>query len=122
MFRARQLYVLLVSATWLGQTTQGTVAGRVYDALTGQVLRDAVITCRQVDVGPCPTVRSDTQGLFTIPLLSPGTYQFRATADSHQPQEIHEQLLPVASRLELTFGLRPASDVYGARTQRLALL
>src|ERR1700722_15402956 len=120
--RLRFFSVVLVLPSAHAQTTQGTVSGRIFNAQTGKGLPNGEIKCVQTGVGICPSGQSDLSGFFTLTLLSPGTYEFRATAPGFQAQEIHEQTLPVASRLQLRFDLRPAADVFGTTTQRLLTL
>src|SRR5262245_28470578 len=123
MFRPAWVLVALAMLTALhAQTTKGTISGRVYDARTSRALETATITCLQAGIGPCASVVSDAQGYFSILLLSPGTYRIDAYVPGYQKQEIHDQVLPVASRLDLEFALRPTLDVYGIETTRAAML
>ena len=110
------------------QTTQGLIAGRVFDAATGQPATGAVVTYYRREMGA--VVESgmaaiDTGGYFTFSYLPPGTYQLRVciktcdspgspAPDSYQPQEIDQLELRVAARLEVNFALRKLSDVWKA--------
>src|SRR5581483_5449264 len=57
---------------------------------------------------------SDPYGYYTLPLLSPGIYQVRVTADAYQAQQVQEIELTVAARINLDFRLRPLNDVWEA--------
>ena len=57
---------------------------------------------------------SDVSGYYLLPLLSPGLYHIRATAEGFQAQELQEIELTVAARVDLDFRLRPLSDVWEA--------
>ena len=46
-----------------------------------------------------PGLQADASGFYVLPLLSPGTYKLRATADKYQAQEVHQLVVPVAGRL-----------------------
>jgi hypothetical protein len=93
------------------QTTQGTISGRLLDSITGRPLTATVEYSTSSATG---TARTDLSGYYNLPLLSPGTYRIRATALSYQSQEVQELELPVASRIELDFRLRPLTDVWEA--------
>jgi hypothetical protein len=57
---------------------------------------------------------SDASGYYLLPLLSPGIYQIRVTADTYQAQQVEGVELTVAARMDLDFRLRPLSDVWEA--------
>ncbi len=57
---------------------------------------------------------SDSSGYYLLPLLSPGLYQIRVTADGYQSQEIENIELTVAARVDLDLRLRPLNDVWEA--------
>jgi hypothetical protein len=102
-----------------GQTTQGTIAGRLSIQGTNQPLADVQIRTIDGISGTERVVLSDAAGYYSVPLVSPGVYSIRAEKDGYQPQEIQEQTVPVAARLQIDFELRPAQDVHGIRTNRL---
>src|SRR5207247_937326 len=107
--RAFAAALVLASGTCiLAQTTQGLIAGRLVDSVTGAPLASAVVIASGASAAE---VRgsADAAGYFCLPLLSPGTYRLRVTAEAHQAQEMQELILPVAGRLEIDFRLRPLS-------------
>src|ERR1051326_7371437 len=72
------------------QTTQALVSGKVLDLYTGNTIDGAEVLFTEVDSGTSGTARSDSSGIYVLPLLSPGTYRIRAAAKSYQAQELHE--------------------------------
>src|SRR5579872_5633530 len=103
--------VACICAALDAQTTQGTISGRLLDSITGRPIAARV----EYSTGSASgAAQSDADGYYNLPLLSPGTYRVRAGAAAYQSQEIQELELPVASRIELDFRLRPLSDVWEA--------
>ena len=114
------------------QTTQGLIAGRVFDADTGQPAAGAVVTYYRREMNTVVesgTAAIDPSGYFAFSYLPPGTYRVRVCIkscnptdsrepDSYQPQEIDELQLPVAGRLEVNFALRKLSDVWRAGIEK----
>lgn len=104
------------------QTTQGLIAGRLVNSRTGAPIAGAQIAYANAETGASGVASSDASGNYFLPLLSPGTYQVRATADRFQSQEAQELELPVAARLDLEFRLRPLSDVWESGEYRSVFL
>ena len=72
---ASMLFVLLaVPAFAQSQATTGEVKGRIVDA-QGAVLPGVSVTARNEANGYVRTAVTDDQGLFTMPLLPPGSYR-----------------------------------------------
>src|ERR1043165_1868810 len=103
------------------QTTQGMISGRLRDSVTGQPISGAV-TCWDAQAHIAGMSQADESGFYYLPLLSPGLYRVRATANSFQSQELHELELTVAARLELDFHLRPLNDVWESGQYRSVFL
>src|SRR5215472_7346231 len=104
------------------QTTQGLIAGRLVNSQTGAPIAGAKISYSNSATGASGVASSDGSGNYSLPLLSPGIYRVRATADSFQSREVQELDLPVAARLDLEFRLRPLSDVWEAGQYRSVFL
>lgn len=111
--------VTLLGFVWFtgaaaGQTTQGIISGRLVNSITGLPVAGAVVRF----TGNTSTARgqsiSDSQGYYALPQLSPGLYRLRAEAVGYQAQEVQEVELTVASRIDLSFRLRPLTDVWEA--------
>lgn len=96
------------------QTTQGVISGRMVSSVTGQPIAQASVTFASNTSTASGSSVSDDNGYYALPLLSPGTYRIRTTAMGYQAQEVQELELEVASRIDLSFRLRPLSDVWEA--------
>jgi len=106
----------------LAQTTQGLIAGRIVDSHTGRPVGGARLSFLSLATNTTGFARSGISGFYVLPFLPPGLYRIRVTSDRYQAQEIHELQLPVASRLEVSFRLRPLGDVWEAGRYRSVLL
>ena len=104
--------LLCVHSVGLCQTTQAVIAGRIINSLTGNPVAGAQISTFPSDGEPKRMASSSPDGYFVIPLLSPGMYRVRVEAANYQDQELFELELPVSSRMELNFLLRPLNDVW----------
>jgi hypothetical protein len=111
--------VACLCATLAAQTTQGTISGRLFDSVTGAAIAATV----EYSTGSASgSARADSSGYYHLPLLSPGLYRIRAAAAQYQSQEVQELELPVASRIEIDFRLRPLSDVWESGQYNSVLL
>jgi hypothetical protein len=106
------LAVLFVAASAWAQTTQGVISGRLVNSVTGRPIASANVSFASDTSTSAGSSNSDADGYYALPLLSPGTYRVRATAMGFQAQEVQELELTVASRIDLSFRLRPLSDVW----------
>jgi hypothetical protein len=122
MFAKVACLACLIAAVAAGQTTQGLISGRLLDSRTARPVAGAHIECLQESTDTRADSTSDNQGYYALPLLPPGTYSIRATAEAYQSQEAEELELAVAGRLEITFLLRPLKDVWEAGMYRSVLL
>ena len=104
------------------QTTQGLISGRVLDSRSGKPLEGTTISCFNADTSAVAASRSDQEGLFVLPLLSPGLYRIRVSSENYQPQELYDLELPVAGRVDINFRLRPLNDVWEAGQYRSVFL
>jgi hypothetical protein len=106
------LATLLWGLPVLAQTTQGLISGQVVDLQDGSPIADAQVTYASLAASSTGTARTNASGYYALPLLPPGVYQVRVTADRYQAQELHELELAVAAFLEINFRLRPLTDVW----------
>src|SRR5579863_9886383 len=106
--------VCLLGAIAPGQTTQALISGRLQDSITGRPLTHATVSFEALHENAQGSAESDDQGIYYLPLLYPGAYHLRFTADGYQSQELYEIELPVAARLELDLRMRILSDVWEA--------
>ncbi len=110
----RFVLAVLLTAPLLAQTTQGVISGRLVNSTTGRPVAGANVAYVSGTATSAGSANTDADGYYALPLLSPGTYRVRATAMGFQAQEVQELELAVASRLDLSFKLRPLSDVWEA--------
>jgi Carboxypeptidase regulatory-like domain/TonB-dependent Receptor Plug Domain len=100
--------------TWLliAQTTQGIVTGRVFDRQSTKGIGGATITYLNLATNETGSVRTNAQGIYAIPFLSPGRYRIKAeSAPNYQPQTLQRLDLQVAGRVELNFPLRSFAEL-----------
>jgi hypothetical protein len=71
--------VCLVASLASAQETRATLTGRVTDP-AGAVVPNASIVITNTDTGAKTTVTSNASGDYTVPFLTPGTYELSATA------------------------------------------
>ena len=114
MGRGTIILMLLAAVVALGQTTQGVISGRLLNSVTGLPISGASVKFTSNTSTPSGISISDSKGYYALPLLSPGRYRLRAEAMTYQAQEVQEVELAVASRLDLSFRLRPLTDVWEA--------
>ncbi|MEP6960645.1 MAG: carboxypeptidase regulatory-like domain-containing protein [Acidobacteriota bacterium] len=103
---------LITVAPATAQTTQGVISGRLVNSTTGRAIAGAIVTYASATSTSGGSSMTGADGYYSLPLLSPGTYRVRANAMLYQSQEVQELELAVASRLDLSFRLRPLSDVW----------
>jgi hypothetical protein len=111
--------------SWWGleaQTTQGLISGSLVNSVTGRPVAGAGISFTSETLSATGTYQTDAAGYFFLPLLSPGTYSVRATANGYQTQELQQLELQVAGRIQIDFKLRPLSDVWEAGQYRSVFL
>ena len=108
-----RLVVFAVFCSVIGpaQTTQGLIAGRVVDSQTGRPISAAQVSYEKLATNARGQALTTSAGYYALPLLSPGLYTIRISADQYQSQEVHELELPVAGRIDLNSRLRPLTDI-----------
>lgn len=113
---------VLVGSPGLCQSTQGLIAGRIVDSISGRAVSGARIRWSNRATGLSASVFSGTDGYYYLTQLSPGTYAIRVEAEGFQAREAREVELPVAARLEWNIRLRPGHDVWEQGTSRSVFL
>ena len=121
IFRLALAGALSTSAI-LAQSTQGLISGNILNSVSGRTLDAASITFTSAELSATGTYKSDPTGAFFLPMLSPGTYSVRVTADGYQSQELQQLELPVAGRIQIDFRMRPLNDVWEAGQFRSVFL
>ncbi|MBK5290274.1 MAG: TonB-dependent receptor, partial [Acidobacteriia bacterium] len=104
------------------QTTQGLISGRITDSVTGATVANAEIRYFSLNTNASGTIRSGASGYYVAAALSPGLYRVRVASAGYQAQEVHNLELAVSARLDLSFALRPLSDVWESGQYRSIFL
>src|SRR5580658_8992335 len=113
VFRLTAVSACAVSCLF-AQSTQGLISGTILDSVSGRPVVGATISFATSTLSGAGVRKSNPDGGFFLPSLTPGTYQIRASADGYQAQELQQLELQVAGRIEIDFKLRPLSDVWEA--------
>src|SRR5215813_7292254 len=93
------LWVLLTVTCIAGaQTNTATLSGTVMDS-QGAVVRDVAITISSRATGLKRQTTTNSEGLFTLPLLPPGIYSLQAQREGFSVVEIEDIELPVAGQV-----------------------
>jgi hypothetical protein len=100
--------ILLVAAfvgTAFGQEFRGTIAGTVTDP-NGAVVPGATVTVKNTATNVVNTVTTNSEGSYTVPLLSPGTYMVSVTGSGFKTSTTENVAVRVDDRLTLDFQLQ----------------
>ncbi|MBM3749011.1 MAG: TonB-dependent receptor, partial [Acidobacteria bacterium] len=94
--------VLALAQVQLGT---GAISGVVTDP-SGQVIPDAVVTITNADTGMTRTVNTTGAGVFTVPVLPPGTYTVRAEKSGFATLEQKGVVVSVGGTATLQLGMK----------------
>jgi hypothetical protein len=86
------------------QATSGQITGQVVDN-SGAVLPGATVTVTGADNGFTRTVVTGDDGLYTLALIPPGTYEVKAELAGFQTATIAKTVITVGSNLNVTITL-----------------
>src|SRR5947209_3981321 len=92
------------------QVTGATVVGKVTDA-TGTPVINALVAVLRPSTGIHIEVKTNDAGGYTVPNLTPGTYNLTVSADNFGTQELQALNLAVAENVEENFTLAPPTVV-----------
>ena len=98
---------LVLGASALAQSSQGTVSGLVTDP-SGAVLPDSAITATNTATGEILKTTSNADGLFVFPLLPVGPYKIEATRAGFATFDQAVQVT-VGAKIDLKMNLRVAT-------------
>lgn len=96
------LVFVLAGAALFAQVDQGTITGTVTDQ-TGALAPGVKMSARHVQTGITAETRSNTEGHYTIPYLSPGQYDVTAESDGFKKARV--------TGVNLTVGLIATVDL-----------
>ena len=91
-----------------GQAEQGTLTGTVTDT-TGAVVKGAKVTVRNTATQVTSSTLSTESGLYTIPYLTPGTYNVSAESSGFSVTEIVGVNLTVNLTARIDIALKPGA-------------
>lgn len=106
-----KLLVSIFSTGLFAQTAQ--VGGRITDA-SGGAVHGVQVSVRSTNTGTERQVRTNDSGLYTVPLLQPGSYDVQVRQQGFKPISQRGITLEVDQRAELNFRLE-----VGAVTERV---
>jgi hypothetical protein len=89
---------LLVCGPGFGQSSSGTISGRVLDP-TGQAIPDATVTVTRGDTGETHRVTTASDGAFVLTSLQPATYRLQVTAGGFKNLDKDGMELSASERL-----------------------
>lgn len=101
------ILVLSLTGLALAQSSTGTIQGTVVDA-QGAVISGASVAVTNQGTNRTTTVRSDGEGLFTLPALDPGPYKIEVQETNFQTTT-QQVTLQTAEVVNLEFKLQPGS-------------
>src|SRR5215831_16985911 len=90
--------VLMLPFIAAAQTNSATLSGTVRDS-AGGVVPDVAITVSSTTTGLKRQTTTNSEGIFTLPLLPPGVYSLRAQREGFSVAEIGDVELPVAGQV-----------------------
>ena len=103
--RVAILFLLLVtvSATEAQSTLNQQISGQVIDA-SGSVLPDAVVTVTNQDTALTRSTKTNADGNYMFPDLSPGKYRITAEAPGFTKQSVDNN--PLATNVSIEVNIR----------------
>jgi len=89
------IFLLGSAEVWAqADAANSTLKGKVVDQL-GAAVSGATISVKSAERGLVRSVKTDSGGSYRIPLLQPGTYEVRVTADGFRPETLPRVVLTV---------------------------
>jgi len=88
----------------MGQSTTGTITGRVIDP-QGAVVPGAAVTVTSTTTNVAHAVTTNQDGLYTVPLLLPGTYTVSVVTPTFRKEVRDNITLQIGQSLALDFSL-----------------
>ena len=99
------LVLLLIPATLLGQTNQGSIGGSVVDS-SGAVVPGAKLTAKDKNTGSVYEAVSSSSGAYRFPNVNIGTYDITATAPGFKATTATGVVVQVATTASLELKLQ----------------
>src|SRR5579863_1607199 len=92
------LLCLLCTGLLHGQVVGGSISGTITDN-TGAVVAKATVSMKDLATGVVTAVKTNTQGLYSVPNLLPGTYQQTVTAAGFETAVRNGVVLTVGAQM-----------------------
>src|SRR5215472_3030330 len=102
---ATVLFTLMTGVVAHAQVTGATVSGTITDP-SGGVVANATVTATNTATAVARSVTTDSAGLYTIPNLVPGPYDFKVASTGFSTSVQSGVQLAVGQQLQLNFGLK----------------
>ena len=102
------LFVLVMCAFALSQSTAGRVSGTITDA-SGAALAGAQVVVTDAQRGTSRTLTTDSSGAYSAPDLAPGHYKIRVEAKGFKTVERPDVPVEVATDVRADFSLQPGN-------------
>ena len=103
------LLLFVFSGVLAGQIVKGSITGVVTDP-SGAIVSGATVTALAPATGFHQVAKSNASGVYTFPLLNPGTYDVTATANGFQAKRTTGVVLGVSGAVTVNFGLQLGSQ------------
>jgi hypothetical protein len=98
------VFALALCLPAMGQSTTGTITGRVIDP-QGAVVPGAAVTVTSTTTNVAHAVTTNQDGLYTVPLLLPGDYTVSVVTPSFRKEIRNNITLQIGQTLALDFSL-----------------
>lgn len=107
--------------SWAQTPSTGALVGRVTDS-SGGVVPEAEVTVTQPATGLARTVKTNSSGEFTVPLLAPGAYTVEIKAAGFQIHRVQDVSINVTETQKLNVVLKVGSSSQSVTVQAEAAL
>src|SRR5579862_2076435 len=109
MRNLRRLWTLVIvclvgAGAAFAQVNRGTITGIVTDQ-SGAVVPDVAITITNVGTGVANNVTSNSDGVYTVPLLDPAAYKLTAVKEGFKKYTQSNIVINVGSTIRVDFSL-----------------
>jgi Carboxypeptidase regulatory-like domain len=114
IFRAVQtifigaLMLSLIPAIHFGQTERGTITGTIIDS-QGAAVAGAAVTITSLATNISQSYKTNSEGFYEAPFLSPGIYKVSATAGGFATSFARSVEVNVGARVKVNLTLQPGS-------------
>ena len=98
------LFLFIWVRTGFGQSTTGSVYGTVTDA-TGAVIQDSAVTLTNTATNAVLKTTTNSAGAFVFPVVDPGDYTVKATANGFQSETQTGIVLAASQNVNASFTL-----------------